>query len=193
MDLPVAVVDVDRVLEQRRRLGQGHVVRPVELLLEVGEVALHLGDETVTPPIGEMLAVHGQHRVQVGAHVLGERGVLRDARLVARRVLGALDVEVGLGGDGGRVDVAVDVLGQPVDRERGAEPAEHVVAAQPPAADVEEHRADRMRDVQVVVDPEEVLLGLRVPPDRERSVPQELTEDLLPHRHSLLLRPTCRG
>ena len=52
----------------------------------------------------------------------------------------------GIGRDGRRVDVAVDVLGQPVDRERRPEPAEHVVAAQPPAADVEEHRADRVRE-----------------------------------------------
>src|SRR4029079_2711382 len=49
-----------------------------------------------------------------------------------------------------------------------------------------------MRGGEAVVNPEEVLLGLRVPADRERLVPQALTEDLLRHRHSLLLRPMCR-
>jgi len=40
-----------------------------------------------------------------------------------------------------------------------------------------------VRDVQIVVDPEEVLLDLRVPGDRERLVTQELAEDLLCRCH----------
>jgi hypothetical protein len=76
-------------------------------------------------------------------------------------------------------------FGQPVDGERRPEPTEHVVAAEPPAADVEEHRADRVRDVQVVVDPEEVLLDLGIPGHRERFVTEELAEDLLCRCHAL--------
>ena len=163
----MAIMDVDGVLEERRRLRQRHRICLVQLLLEVGEIALHLGHEPVAPPVGEVLAVDRQDGVEVGAHLGREGAVARDASLVARRVLGALDAEGRVRRDRRRVDVAVDVLCQPVDRERRPEPAEHVVAAQPPAADVEEHRADRVRDVQVVVDPEEVLLGIRVPGDRE--------------------------
>src|SRR5204862_4577129 len=41
-------------------------------------------------------------------------------------------------------------------------------------------------DVEIVVDPEEILLGFRVPADREGFIPEELAEDLLlsPHGQS---------
>ena len=145
------------------------------------------GTQAVAPPVGEVLAVDRQDGVEVRAHRRREGGIARHARPVAGAVLGRLDAQVRIGRDGRRVDVAVDVLGQPVDREGRPEPPEHVVAAQPPAADVEEHRADRMRDVQVVVDPEEALLDLGVPVDRERLVTQELAEDLLCRCHGLVL------
>ena len=189
VDLPVPVVDVDRVLEQDGRLRQGHRVAAVQLGLEVGEVALHLGDEAVAPPVGELGAVDRQDHVEVAAHRGGEGLVAGDAGAVARAVLGAVDPHRGIGRDRRGVDVAVDVLGQPVDRERGAEAAEHVVAAQPPAPDVEEHRAHRVRDVEVVVDPEQPLLGVRVPGDGERVVAEELAEDLLRFAHRLTSRP----
>jgi hypothetical protein len=192
VDLPVAVVNVDRVLEERRGLRQAHPVRGVEARLEVREVALHLGDEPVAPPVREMLAVDGEHRVEVGAHVVAEGAIARDARGVAGAVLRALDPEVGIRRDGGRVDISVHVLGEPVDGERRAEPPEHMVAAEPPAPDVEEHRADRMRDVQVVVDPEEVLLDLRIPPHREGVVAEELAEDLLCRCHGAGPPGPCR-
>ena len=185
VDLPVPVVDVDRVLEHARDLGQGHPVGGVELALEIREVALHLGDQAVPPPVREVEAVDGQHGVEVGAHRAGERGVARHPRAVAGAVLRAVDPQVGVGRDRRRVDVAVDVLGQPVDGERGAEPPEHVVAAQPPAADVEEHRAHGVGDVEVVVDPEQVPLGVRGPGHRERVVAQELAQDLLRRAHWL--------
>ena len=196
VDLPVAVVDVDRVLEQRRELGQRHLAGRVEALLEVREVALHLRDEPLAPPVGEVLAVDRQDRVEVLAHARGERLVARDAGDVARAVLRALDAERGIGRDRGRVDVAVDVLRQPVDGERRPEPPEHVVAGEPPATDVEEHRADRVRDVEVVVDPEEVLLDLGIPGHRERVVTEELAEDLLCRCHGLSSarsRISCSG
>ena len=188
VDLPMAIVDVDGVLEQARRIGQVHGLGGVEPRLEEREVALHLRPEAIAPPVGEVPAVDRQDRVEIGAHRRRERGVARHAGPVAGAVLGRVDAELGIGRDGGRVDVAVDVLGQPVDRERRAEPPEHVVAAQPPAADVEEHRADRMRTVQVVVDPEEVLLDLGIPGHRERRIPEELAEDLLCHRHGPALQ-----
>ena len=185
VDLPVPVVDVDRVLEHARDLGQRHAVGGVELALEIREVALHLGHQAVPPPVREVEAVDGQHGVEVGAHRAGERGVARHPRAVSGAVLRAVDPQVGVGRDRRRVDVAVDVLGQPVDGERGAEPPEHVVAAQPPAADVEEHRAHGVGDVEVVVDPEQVPLGVRGPGHRERVVAQELAQDLLRRAHWL--------
>ena len=185
VDLPVPIVDVDRVLEHAGDLGQRHAISGVELVLEVREVALHLGHQAVAPPVREVEAVDGQHRVEVGAHRTGERGVARDPGPVARAVLRAVDPQVGVGRDRRRVDVAVDVLGQPVDGERRAEPPEHVVAAQPPAADVEEHRAHGVGDVEVVVDPEQVPLGVRGPVHRERVVAEELAQDLLRRAHWL--------
>ncbi len=193
VDLPVAIVDVDRVLEQGRRLGERHPVGAVQLALEEREVALHLGHEPVVPPVGEVLAVDRQDGVEIGAHRRGIGGVARHPGLVARAVLRALDVEVRIGRHGRRVDVAVDDLGQPVDREGRPETAEHVVAAEPPATDVEEHRADRMRDVQVVVDPEEVLLDVAVPGDRERLVAEEPAEDLRCACHGLALQGGALG
>ena len=187
VDLPVAIVDVDGVLEERGGLGQAHLAGSVQFRLEIREIALHLGHQPVAPPVGEALPVDRQDDVEVGAHRRGEGRVARDAGDVARGVLGPLDAERRVGWDGRRVHVAVHVLGQPVHGERRPEPPEHVVAAEPPAADVEEHRADGVRDVQVVVDPEEVLLDLGVPVDGERVVPEELAEDLLGdgHRGSL--------
>jgi len=60
-----------------------------------------------------------------------------------------------------------------------------VVAGEPPATDVEEHRTDRVGDVEVVVDPEKVLLDLGIPRHRERVVTEELAEDLLSRCHRL--------
>ncbi len=188
VDLPVSVVDVDGVLEQARRVGQVHRVGSVEPRLEEREVALHLGAQAVAPPVREVPPVDRQDGVEIGAHRGRERGVAWHTRPIAGAVLGRVDAELGIGRDGGRVDVAVDVLRQPVDRERGAEPAEHVVAAQPPAADIEEHRADRVRAMEVVVDPEEVLLDLGIPGDGERRIAEELAEDLLCRRHAPVLQ-----
>ena len=43
VDLPVPVMDVDRILEQAGELRQVHLGRLVELVLQVLEVVLHLG------------------------------------------------------------------------------------------------------------------------------------------------------
>ncbi len=185
VDLPVPIVDVDRVLEHARELGERHPLGGIELGLEVAEVPLHLRDEAVPPPVGEVRAVHGQDGVEVAPHRRRERRVPGHPGGVPAAVLGAVDPQVRIGRDRRRVDVPVDRLREPVDRERGPEAAEHVVAAQPPAADVEEHRAHRVRDVEVVVDPEQGLLGLRRPGHGERVVAQELAEDLLRRLHWL--------
>src|SRR3546814_17749062 len=50
--------------------------------------------------------------------------------------------------------------------------SEHVVALEPPAADIGVHRRDRVGDVQVVVDPQEVLLPV-LPVDGELLVSEE--------------------
>ena len=189
VDLPVPVVDVDRVLEHARELGQAHPVRLVQAALQVREVAFHLGAQPVPPPLGEVLAVYGQDGVEVLAHRGRVGRVARHPGAIARAVLGGVDPQVGVRRDRGGVDVSVDVLGQPVHSERRAEAPEHVVAAEPPAADVEEHGADRVRAMQVVVDPEELLLDLGVPGHGERFVAEELPEDLLCHRHGPDLLP----
>ena len=179
VDLPVAVVDVDRVLEQHGQLGQRHLRFVIQARLEIVEVVLHLGHQPVAPPVGEVLAVDRQRRVEVLAHAAGVGRVERHARAVARAVLHRVDLPIRIGRHGRRVQVAVDVLDDPVGREGRAEAAEHVVARQPPATDLLEHRTQRVRAVQVVEDPEEVLLALRAPLDRKRLVAQELVEDLV--------------
>ena len=169
VDLPVAIVDVDRVLQQH---GQRDELERVHVdAVEVGEVALDLGPQALAPPARELRAVVRQH----GAEIAADAGRIpvepRHARDVAGVVLGALDRDV-VGRNRGRVEVAVDVLGDPVGRERRAEAPEHVIAGQPPAADVEEHRRQRVGAVQVVEDPQPLALT-RVPRDRERVVPVE--------------------
>ena len=74
----MSLAETATLLEERLAVGL------VEAPLEVLEVALHLGHEAVTPPVGEVLAIHGEDRVEIRAHVLGEGVVLRDTRLVAR-------------------------------------------------------------------------------------------------------------
>ncbi len=164
VDLPGAVVDVDRVLEQDREVEQRG--GPGVELVEPREIALELGAQPVAPPVEEVLGVGGEHPAQVGADLAGVLGIAGHSRDVARLVLGRLGADARVGGHRGGVDVAVDVLGDPVRRERRAEAAEHVVARQPPAADVEEERRHRVGAVEVVEDPEELLLAL-LPFDRE--------------------------
>ena len=185
VDLPVAIVDVDRVLEQDRELGQRHLLLAVELTFEEREVALHLRHEPLAPPVDEMGAVHGQRRVEVLADLVAVGTVERDAGAVASAVLHRIDRPVRIGGNRRRVEVAVDVLGDPVGRERRPEPAKHVIARQPPAADLLEHGAEGMRAVKVVEDPEELFLELGTPLDREVVVAQKLIEDWLAGRSAM--------
>ncbi len=193
VDLPVAVVHVDGVLEEDRQLGKAQVRLPVEHAFDVLEVAGHLGHEPGAPPELEVVPVDGQHRAEVGPDLASVLGVtrLRDDRVGAVVVLLGVDNEAGLGRDRRRVQVAVDVLVDPVGRERRAEPPEHVIAGQPPAADVLVHRAERLRTVQVVVDPEEQLLGLRGPADGELLVAEELAEDFFLEGHRIFLLRSC--
>ena len=190
VDLPVAVVDVDRVLEVDRHLA--HRRRVVVDAVQVLEVALDLGPQPLPPPGQEVARVLGQHPAEVGADRRRVVRVARHARDVAGLVLGRLRMQLGLTRNRRGVDVAVDLLGDPVARERRAEPPEHVVAGQPPAADVEEHRRHRVRDVEVVVDPEELLLAL-LPLDRELVRPMKSPQDLLGHGHSAPPRPRLSG
>ncbi len=183
VDLPVAVVDVDRVLEQHRDLRERELGPAIEHPLEEREVAVHLRDEAVPPGVCELEAVDREDRVQVRAHSGGVARVLGHEARHRVAVLLCARHEARLRGDRRRVQVAVDVLRQPVGRERRAEAAEHVVAGEPPAADVLEHRAERVRAMEVVEDPEQVLLGLAGPVHRERLVTEERGEGLLLERH----------
>ena len=187
VDLPVTIVDVDRILEKAGDFGEGHPVRRVEPLLQVGEIALHLGPQAIAPPVGEVASVNRQDDVEVCAHRRLEVGIARDPRLITGAVFRGFDVEVGIGRDRRRVDVAVHVLGEPVDGEWRSESPEHVIAAEPPATDVEEHRTHGVWDVEVVVHPEEFLFGVRIPHDWEGLVTKELAEDLICRCHGLVL------
>jgi hypothetical protein len=126
-----------------------------------------------------MGSVHGQCRVEVLADPPAVRGVERNTGTVASAVLHRVDRPVGIRGHGRRVEVAVDALGDPVGRERCPEPSKHVVARQPPTADLLEHRAERVRAVKVVEDPEERFLELRTPLDRKVVGAQKLVQDRL--------------
>jgi hypothetical protein len=116
-----------------------------------------------------------QHPAEIGADPRRVVAVARYAGRVAGLELVRLDAQVRVGGDRRRVEVAVDVLDDPVGGEGRPEAAKHVVAREPPAADVEEHRRERVRAVEVVEHPEEVLLAL-LPLDREALVAVELGE-----------------
>src|SRR5579883_1288894 len=70
-----------------------------------------------------------------------------------------------------------DIFRDPVTGKRGAETAEHVVAGEPPAANIKEHRRNRIGDVQVVVYPEKFPLAF-FPLDRELCITKESTEGL---------------
>src|SRR5690606_21327847 len=91
------------------------------------------------------------------------------------------------GRDGCRVQVAVDVLGDPIDCERGAEPPEHVVAGEPPPTDVEVHGRQGLGAMEIVEEPEELLLLLRLPLYRESLVSQELLDHTAVVGHGVLL------
>src|SRR5215212_5872728 len=124
------------------------------------KIAVHLGPETLTPPVEEVVGVVRQNRSQVRADLARVLATLRYPGDVATAVLGGFSVGRRVGRDGGRVEIAVYPLGDPVGGERGAEPAKHVVAREPPPADIEEHRAYGVRAVKVVEDPEQLLLTL---------------------------------
>jgi len=81
VDLPVAVVDVDRVLEQDGELDERGGV-PV-LAVEVGEVALDLRAQAVLPPVEEVVGVVGEDEAEVRADRAGVLAVAGDARDVA--------------------------------------------------------------------------------------------------------------
>ena len=85
-----------------------------------------------------------------------------------------------IGRNGRGVEVAVDVLSDPVSRKRRPETAKHVIARQPPAADLLKHGAQWMRAVEIVEDPEELFLEVGTPLDRKVLTAEELIEDFFP-------------
>jgi hypothetical protein len=52
-----------------------------------------------------------------------------------------------------------------------------VIAGKPPAADLEEHGAQRVGAMEIVENPEELLLEVRLPLDGKVHVAEELVED----------------
>ena len=134
---PVALLDVDGLLEQDHQLGQRR--RLHRKRVEILEVAQDLRQVTPLPPVEELVGVDRHHHV------------------VVRPQLGFL---VGRPRHDGAHQVAVDGLRDPVLAERHAEAAVHVVAREPPAADVEPHRRNRLRAVQVVEPEMQLLLVL---------------------------------
>ena len=107
--------------------------------VEVFEVAQDLRQVAPLPPVEELVGVDRHHHV------------------VVRPQLGFF---FGRPRHDGAHQVAVDGLRDPVLAERHAEAAVHVAARQPPAADVEPHRRDRLRAVQVVEPEVQLLLVL---------------------------------
>src|ERR671920_521642 len=158
------------------------------LTVEVGEVAVHLGSEPLTPPVEEIVRVVGEHRAQVGADLAGVLAALRHIGNVATAVLRGLSVGRRVGRDSGRVEIAVYPLGDPVGGEWSAKPAKHVVAREPPPADVEEHRRDRVRTVKVIQDPEEFRLPL-LPINKEVLIAVKRAEYLVGIRVHLSSSP----
>src|SRR5258708_11898477 len=183
VDLPWPIMNAEAVFKQDSQFGAAQFLAPLEHGRKVREVWRHRGAKTIPPPVGEMLAVNGQYGVEVRTYLLCVLGIRRHARPVAVAVLGARNDQIRVRGDGGGIEVPVNVLRQPVDGKGGAEAAEHVVAGEPPAADIEEHRAQRLRAMQVVVYPEQALLVFRRPGDGEVVTAQELVENLLARVH----------
>ena len=134
---PVALLDVDGLFEQDHQLGQRR--RLHRKRVEVFEVAENFRQVAPLPPVEELVGVDRHHHV------------------VVRPQLGFF---LGRPRHDGAHQVAVDGLRDPVLAERHAEAAIHVAARQPPAADVEPHRRNRLRTVQVVEPEVELLLVL---------------------------------
>jgi hypothetical protein len=130
----------------------------------------------------------GEHRVQVRADLTRVLVALGHPGNVATAVLRGLSVGRRVGRDSGRVEIAVYPLGDPVGGEWSAKPAKHVVAREPPPADVEEHRRDRVRTVKVIQDPEEIRLPL-LPINREVLIAVERAEYLVGIRVHLSSSP----
>src|SRR6202022_2926543 len=80
---------------------------------------------------------------------------------------------------------AVNALGHPVTGERRTEAAEHVVAGQPPTADVEEHRRHGIGNMQIIEDPEELALAV-LPLDGKPLAPVERPQRPIGHSVSPL-------
>ena len=97
VDLPVAIVDVDGVLEQQA--SSARVISPaVQTRLEILEVALHLGHAGGRATNRRSAAVDGQHRVEVLADRRGVGGIERHPRAVARAVLHGVHAQSGSAG-----------------------------------------------------------------------------------------------
>ena len=63
VDLPMAIVDVDRILKDRGPLHERDLVPDIDLRLEVLQVAVHLGNKALPPPVGEVEPVRGKHGI----------------------------------------------------------------------------------------------------------------------------------
>ena len=87
MNLPVAIVHVDRILEQAGQLHQRQLVSSIELPLEIREVLSHLRDEAIAPPVGEVFTVGGKDGIRVVADPRGVAWITRHASGVACPVL----------------------------------------------------------------------------------------------------------
>ncbi len=196
MDLPVTIDDVDSVLEDHGPLHERDVLVVVDLLFEIGQVAGHLGNEPLAPPGREVRPVRREHGTEVGTDLGGVlRIVLWDTREVDVAEFRRRNGHVRVARNGCRVEVAVDDLLDPVGRERRAEPAEHVIAGVHPVGDVVIHRRHGAWAVQVVIDPEQLLLLLRFPFNGEVLVSEELRYNLavICHAANLLPRRTYAG
>ena len=126
--------------------------------VETNEIALDFRNQPLSPPIQEVVGVIRQRPPEIGADLPRIRRINRRAAHIVRPVFGSHSAHVRLCWNCGSINISVDDLDEPVGSKRSPEPAEHIVATQPPAANVCVHRRDGIRDVQVIVDPEQFLL-----------------------------------
>ena len=123
----VSLLNVDRVLEEDHQLRERRRVHGERV--QILEVPLDLGQISPLPPAEELVGVHRHHHV------------------VVRSELGLF---FGIARDDGAMNVAFDVLRDPLLSEGNAEAAIHVVAGEPPATDVEPHGRNGLGTVKIV-------------------------------------------
>src|SRR2546425_13074496 len=129
-------------------------------MIQVGKVAVHFRTQSLSPPIQEMPGVVRQHRAHVATHLLRVEWIARHTWHIAGLVLGCFGVDGSVCGDSSSIDIAIDLLRDPIGCEGRPEAAEHMVAGKPPATNIKKHRRNGIGAMQIVVNPEQIAFAL---------------------------------